>query len=215
MSARRSEAGDLTRPPRARADVDARTATRSSALVWLVRHAPTSDNLDGVVMGWRDPAATGDGLRDAAELLEGVPFELAVSSDARRARATASAIAPTVRLRLDARLRERGLGDWEGQRKRALRAAHRSAFTAAGSVRLDANPPGAEPLDALLARVHGALSDLAACAGPVLVVAHNGSLRAALVLLGAIDLATATTMTVDHLRPVAADLGDLRPPSAA
>ncbi len=182
--------------------------------VWLVRHAPTRDNLDGVVMGQRDVAPTSYGLTAAEGLAGGETFAHAVSSDARRALETARAIAPGAELRLDERLRERCFGEWEGRDKRELRAAHPGAFTAGGAIRLDADAPGSEPLHALLARVHGALSDLAASDGPVLVVAHNGSLRAALVLLGKTDLAAATTMSVDYLSPVVADLARLRAPDA-
>jgi probable phosphoglycerate mutase len=179
-------------------------------ILWLVRHAPTRENLDGVIMGQRDPEATLDG-RDMAEgLLSEFEFEHVVSSDSRRARATARAIAPAAPLHLDPRLRERSLGPWEGRTKDDLRAAHPHALAAAGAVRLDADLPGCEALPALLARVHDALADLAGREGPVLVVAHNGSLRAALVLLGLADLDFAATMSVGHLTPLVADLATLR-----
>ncbi len=182
--------------------------------LWLVRHAPTRDNLDGLVMGQRDVAPTSYGLTAAAGLADGVTFASAVSSDARRAQETARAIARDVPLRLDPRLRERCFGEWEGRDKRSLRAACPAAFTPGGAIRLDADVPGGEPLAALLARVHAALSDLADPDGPVLVVAHNGSLRAALLLLGEADLAAATAMSLDYLSPMLADLGTLRAPGA-
>jgi broad specificity phosphatase PhoE len=180
--------------------------------VWLVRHAPTRDNLDGVVMGQRDTPPTSYGLSAAEGLAAGVTFARAVSSDARRAQETARAIAPDAQLRLDERLRERCFGEWEGCDKRELRAAHPEAFTAGGAIRLDTEPPGGESLAQLLDRVHGALSDLGESGDPVLVVAHNGSLRAALVLLGETDLVAATTMSLDYLSPVVVDLSRLRAP---
>ena len=178
--------------------------------LWLVRHAPTRENVDGVIMGQRDPEAILDGLDVAAGLLPGVAFERVVASDSRRAQATARAIAPNVPLRLDARLRERSLGPWEGRTKAELLAAHPEALAEAGAVRLDADIPGCEPLAALLARVHGALRDLAQLDGPVLVVAHNGPLRAALALLGVADLAAVVATSIEHLRPIEADLAHLR-----
>jgi broad specificity phosphatase PhoE len=180
--------------------------------LWLVRHAPTAHNHDGVIMGQRDPDATVEGLDVAAGLLAEVAFEHVVSSDARRARETARAIAPDVRTHLDARLRERFLGPWEGRTKAELREAHPEALVEAGAVRLDGEIPGCEPVAALLARVHGALADLAGRDGPVLVVAHNGSLRAALALLGVADLAAVAGSSVEHLRPFAADLAGLLAP---
>ncbi len=183
-----------------------------SPTLWLVRHAPTRDNVDGVIMGQRDPEAILDGLDVAAGLLAEVAFECVVSSDSRRAQATARAIAPAVALRLDERLRERSLGPWEGRTKAELRAAHPEALIEAGAVRLDADLPGCEPLPALLARVHGALADLGGLDGPVLVVGHNGSLRAALALLGLADLASVVSTSIEHLRPIEADLAGLRAP---
>ena len=182
--------------------------------LWLVRHAPTRDNFTGLVMGQRDVAPTSYGLSAAAGLAGDVTFTHAVSSDARRAQETARAIAPGAPLRLDERLRERCFGEWEGRDKRELRAVHPAAFTSGGAIRLDSDPPGAEGLGALLDRVHAALSELASAEGPVLLVAHNGSLRAALLLLGEADLAAATTMSVDYLSPVVADLATLRSPDA-
>lgn len=179
-------------------------------ILWLVRHAPTRDNLDGVIMGQRDPEAIIDALDLAAGMRAGVSFKHVVSSDSRRAQATARALAPDAPLRLDARLRERSLGPWEGRTKAELLAAHPGSLADAGAVRLDAEVPGCEPLAALLARVHGALADLRDLRGPVLVVGHNGSLRAALVLLGVADLASVAATSLQHLHPIEADLARLR-----
>lgn len=183
--------------------------------LWLVRHAPTRDNVDGVIMGQRDPEAILDGLDGAARLLPDVTFAHVVSSDSRRARATARAIAPAIPIRLDPRLRERALGPWEGRTKAELLAEHPEALAEQGAVRLDADIPGCESLAALLARIHDALRDLADLDGPILAVAHNGPLRAALVLLGQLDRAAATTLSIAHLEPIEADLATLRPPDGA
>ncbi|MDX6680954.1 MAG: alpha-ribazole phosphatase [Solirubrobacteraceae bacterium] len=182
--------------------------------LWLVRHAPTRDNVDGVIMGQRDPEAIAARLDGADRLLEGVVFAQVVSSDARRAQATARALAAGRPLRLDERLRERSFGHWEGRPKTQLRAAHPEVLTATGAVRLDAEIPGLEPVRAMFARVHAALADLRGIGGSVLVVGHNGSLRAAMVLLGVSDLESAATTSLEHLRPVEADLAGLREPAS-
>ena len=78
-------------------------------------------------------------------------------------------------------------------------------------MRLDADVPGFESLPSLLRRVHGALADFGEHARPVLVVGHNGSLRVALALLGLTDLASVVATSLEHLRPIEADLPDLRP----
>lgn len=182
--------------------------------LWLVRHAPTRDNLDGVIMGQRDPEAIVDGLDGAGDALGDLAVAHVVSSDARRAQATARVIAPGIPLRLDERLRERAFGPWEGRPKTELHAAHPEVLTATGAVRLDAEIPGLEPLSAVFARVHGALADLCETDGSVLVVGHNGSLRAAMVLLGVSDLESAATTSLAHLLPIEADLARLREPAS-
>jgi hypothetical protein len=48
----------------------------------------------------------------------------------------------------------------------------------------------------------------------VLVVAHNGSLRIALVLLGLRELASVVSWSLPHLEPIAADLAGLREPAS-
>ncbi|MBA3747765.1 MAG: histidine phosphatase family protein [Solirubrobacterales bacterium] len=184
----------------------------TSTQLWLVRHAPTRDNVDEVIMGQRDPEAIVEGLDGADRLLDGAPLQQVVSSDARRAQATARAIAAGRPLRLDERLRERSFGHWEGRPKSDLRAAHTEVLTATGAVRLDAEIPGLEPLQQFVTRVHGALSDLVEADGPLLVVGHNGSLRLAMVLLGVTDLGSAANSSLPHLSPVEADLAQLRDP---
>ncbi|MDX6675993.1 MAG: alpha-ribazole phosphatase [Solirubrobacteraceae bacterium] len=189
--------------------------TPPSTTLWLVRHAPTRDNVDGVIMGQRDPEAIVDGLDGVGGLLGDIAPANVVSSDARRAQATARALAPGVALRLDERLRERAFGPWEGRAKTELQAAHPEVLTpTGGAVRLDANVPGLEPLPALFARVHAALSDLDGLDAPVLVVAHNGSLRVALVLLGVRDLASVVSWSLPHLQPIEVDLAQLREPAS-
>ena len=190
----------------------------TATTLWLVRHAPTRDNVDEIIMGQRDPEAIVEGLDGAGHLFRGTTFAHVVSSDARRAQATARAIAAGHPLRLDERLRERSFGAWEGRPKTELRAAHPEVLTDTGAVRLDADIPELEPLSAFFARVHGALADLAALGAsesPLLVVGHNGSLRVAMVLLGVSDLESAANTSLPHLRPVQADLAQLRSPASA
>ena len=154
-------------------------------------------------------------LADAGPLA-GIRFARIVSSPSLRALGTARAIAPEVAPETDPRLRERSFGDWEGRAKAELAAQAPEAFTEAGAFRLDFCPPGGEPAPALLERVHAALAALAAepVDGPTLLVSHNGTLRAAFVLLGLWDFAGAAAGGVEHLAPRAADLAALRDPAS-
>ncbi len=86
-------------------------------------------------------------------------------------------------LTVEPELREVGFGSWEGRTKDELRAQDAEAFAAFYRDPARHRPPGAEALETFAARVANALDRLAQ-AHPgehLLVVAHAGVLRAALV----------------------------------
>lgn len=127
------------------------------------------------------------------------PIDRLVCSPALRCRMTAEALFPGMPVQTDPRLWEQFFGDWEGQdparlpdlgpMDRAALAAHR--------------PPGGESFDDLCQRTGPALSDQAQ-GGRVLVVAHAGTVRAALsqaLGLGPVGLAfDVAPLSVTHLR---------------
>src|SRR5690348_7856354 len=85
----------------------------------LVPHAETDDNARGVFQGWREGGLNERGRRQAAALarrLRSEPITAAHVSDLARARQTLECIAQDrdFPVHLDARLRERSFGDWEG-----------------------------------------------------------------------------------------------------
>ncbi len=115
MSEATSPAGAL--PGRGTAGVPAPTVGR--LVVW--RHGRTEWNATGRFQGQLDPPLDGTGRRQAsraASALAGTVGEqaLVVSSDLDRARETAQALADELgtHVRVDPRLREHGLGSWEG-----------------------------------------------------------------------------------------------------
>ncbi|MGY1708276.1 histidine phosphatase family protein [Geodermatophilus sp. SYSU D00758] len=90
-------------------------------LVW--RHGRTEWNATGRFQGQLDPPLDAQGRRQAAAAAahlaaDGLPADatVVVSSDLDRARSTATALTEAlgVPLRLDPRLREHGMGSWEG-----------------------------------------------------------------------------------------------------
>ncbi len=144
----------------------------------LIRHAPSLDR--GRLMGRRDVAAdcsdshTLAAVRAAIGLVDNV-----VISPARRCVETAAALWPDLEAPAsDARLWEQDFGAWEGGQfvdlpdlgplsPREL-AAHR--------------PPGGESFAELCARAQPALAELARRGGRIAIVAHAGTVRAALAL---------------------------------
>jgi broad specificity phosphatase PhoE len=87
--------------------------------VWLVRHGATTAP-PGVAIGATDPALSDEGYEQAGRLaaeLAGIPLTRVLSSDLRRALATADAIATPHRLVVESTpaLREIDFGAWEGR----------------------------------------------------------------------------------------------------
>ena len=150
----------------------------------LVRHGQSTWNAVGRWQGWADPplSPTGeDQAREASANLDGTRFGAVASSDLQRARTTAEVLAEGLGLgavAVDAGLRERDVGDWEGftgdeidQRWPGLRDAWRR-----GDV---PNPPNGEQNPAIVERVLAALGRLDADHpdDDVLVVTHGGVIR--------------------------------------
>ena len=147
----------------------------------LIRHAPSK--ADNRLCGRVDAPARideGTALPPIRRLLHGV--ERRVTSPARRCRQTCLAIWPAAaELTADPRLWEQDFGDHDGQPfdripdlgalSPAELAAHR--------------PPNGESFNDMLARARPALAewaDIALDGGPVAVVGHAGTVRAALAL---------------------------------
>jgi probable phosphoglycerate mutase len=162
--------------------------------LWLIRHAPAAGNIGGTFMGQLDGEPDAAGLRQARALAGTVDADVIWSSPLRRAALTASALFPERAIVHDPRLMERDLGAWQGRVKDDVRNEQPEAFTAAGTLDLRVTPPGGEPFTALRARVRAVLADAAAQPPGVRValVAHNGVLRTARVLLGLLSVEEAS-----------------------
>jgi probable phosphoglycerate mutase len=168
--------------------------------VWLVRHAPTSWT-GRRWCGRADPALTaaGRGLaaRLAAELAAELPDGIAIrSSPARRARATARAIAGANRpVTTDDDLLEVDIGAVEGLTWDELEAS-RPALAAAIVDRRPVDWPGGETAAGVEERAWRAAARIAGAAreGPVLAVSHGALidiLRRVLVASGLVELGAA------------------------
>ena len=154
-------------------------------------------------MGQLDAEPDAAGLSEAARLAGTIAADVVLCSPLRRASRTAAAVFPELAVTLDARLMERHLGAWQGRPKADVRAQQPEVFTENGTLDLSVTPPGGEPLEAMQARVLEVLHEIAALPADcrVAIVAHNGVLRIARVLLGLVTVAQASRMTEPFARP--------------
>jgi alpha-ribazole phosphatase len=147
---------------------------------WLVRHAPAV-NPAGLILGRTDiDAELSDTarLRALAAYLPRAAFRITTSL--RRAGDTARWLAVDAPVRVDDRFREQDFGRWEGRRWDDIAAAESAAYwrDPAGC-----RAPGGESFADVVGRVAAGMADLndACDARDIVVVAHAGSIRAALV----------------------------------
>lgn len=123
----------------------------AATLVYLLRHGETEWNLEGRLQGHRDSALSAHGLEQVAALgrrLANEPLSAIYTSDLGRAVTTARAVAGTRHAAplLDARLRERALGVFEGLTREEARAQHPELYAAHESHAADFKLPGGQSL---------------------------------------------------------------------
>jgi probable phosphoglycerate mutase len=161
----------------------------------LVRHGVTDATTSGRVSGrgGHDVSLNAEGQRQARAVATGVRAFLGdvparvVSSSLARAKQTGQAVAAALgaRCEQDDGWDEIGFGDWEGSTMAELNAADPTVMARALGDDDDFAPPGGESRRELGLRVGDALNRALAPGGAVVVVAHRGSLSAALAhLLG-------------------------------
>jgi probable phosphoglycerate mutase len=165
--------------------------TAGRLLLW--RHGRTAANAGARLQGQIDIPLDDVGKWQArtatATLLARYEPTVIVSSDLSRARGTAEHLSRATGLpvTLDPRLRERGFGEWEGMTGPEIEERWPGAFEA---WRLGGDPSGvgAETRVAVADRLHHAVSEHAAAAGPddtLVVVSHGAAISLAVgALLG-------------------------------
>ena len=153
--------------------------------VCLIRHASTAWNEDGRVQGRTDVPLSPAGREQILcwRLPDGFAEARCVTSPLTRARETAVLLgfadAPA-----DARLAEMRWGAYEGRRLAELRDKLGNAFVDNERLGLDFRPPDGETPREVAARLADFLRDAAASGDDhdLLLVAHKGVMRAALVM---------------------------------
>ncbi len=155
----------------------------------LARHGQTGENAGGKILGRRDPPLSPEGREQAARLAErAVSAGVAAiwTSPLQRALATAATVAEAVGAEpvvLDD-LIESDRGSWEGQSVAHLAEVSPELHAAFEAADPDFAFPGGESLRDQVDRTRRALGTVADGLAPALVVAHIGTIRAAMLALG-------------------------------
>ena len=161
-------------PPVARPQVTPPHTTAPQTTLLMIRHARADDQ--GRLAGRRDVPANVDPHAAAALAALIGPVDRIMVSPAMRCRMTAAALWPDREAVQDARLWEQDFGAWEG-----AAYAHLPDLGPMTQAELAATaPPGGESFADVCARITPALQALAAQGGRIAVVAHAGTVRAAL-----------------------------------
>lgn len=154
----------------------------SGFFLHLMRHG--APETPGLLLGRTDAAPTPAGISACMEQVESLQFGSVLSSDLTRSAAAANAIARNrgVPALPDPRWRELDFGTWDGLAPAQVGAQVMASFWDDP----DANPPPeGERWSSLVARVAAALDEIPQ--HDTLVVAHGGSIRAALAVLFGFD----------------------------
>jgi len=160
----------------------------SPTRILMLRHGQSEWNAAGRWQGQADIDLTDLGHEQARRAAERLGmFDAVISSDLRRARATAAIIAGGLGIGLldpDPRFRETDVGEWEGLTHDEIESRW------PGWIAEHRRPVGFEPDADLVARVVSGLADLADAfpGGEVLCVAHAGVMRVMRRHLGAPDV---------------------------
>jgi broad specificity phosphatase PhoE len=166
-------------------------------VIYYIRHGETEWNADGRLQGTQDTALNELGRKQAAQaghvladllVRDGrdksrIPF---VSSPLNRARATMELVRGALQLpvrqyAIDDRLREIGYGRWEGYTLAEMQAADPVFFAQRLADKWRVAPEGGETYEAVQQRMSEWYAELKA---DTVVVAHGGTARALMVVLG-------------------------------
>jgi len=152
--------------------------------ILLARHAESTWNAERRWQGQGDPPLSALGRTQAAALareLQPRGVGAVVASDLLRAAETAEIVGAVlgVRVRLDARLRERDVGTWSGLLHEEIVRLHAAELDLLRSGDPAVRPGGGETSRALEVRVRAALAEIAAdrASSPVAVITHLGVIR--------------------------------------
>jgi broad specificity phosphatase PhoE len=155
-------------------------------VITLARHGETTSNKDRRFQGQLDVELNETGREQAralAEAAKGGGFVALYASPLVRARETAEIVGAVLGLevRVDERLKEGDVGDWQNRLKADIERDEPEAWAAFRAAGEDFRFPGGESLGEQQQRVIAALVDITQRRDlPALVVCHRGVIRCAL-----------------------------------
>ena len=156
--------------------------------LYLIRHT-TPANASGTCYGQLDIELSLNFHNEAAEVLDWLPaLELIITSPLLRTRRLAEHLAQSrqCELRSDSRLMEMHFGDWEGKNWDDI---SRHVIDAWSADVLNYVPPNGESARQMMQRVQEMLHEVVQLPQQTIaLVAHGGSIRAVLALLGEVEL---------------------------
>jgi probable phosphoglycerate mutase len=183
----------------------------SAPTIYYIRHGETSWNAEGRLQGTQDIALNDLGRKQAvhagnilADLFARhdrdkakLPF---VSSPLGRARTTMHLVRQTLGLpvdgyALDDRLREIGYGRWEGSTLKEMQAQDPELFARRQTAKWTMSPPGGETYAAVQVRMQDWYDQLKE---DTVAVAHGGTCRALMVVLGIETPLSAADLTIEQ-----------------
>jgi broad specificity phosphatase PhoE len=199
-------------------------ATRAAATeIWLIRHAESTGNRDGILQGQEDHPLSPFGHEQAKRLakrLSAMKFSALYSSDLTRTQQTANYLSAAwnKEIQLDARLREIDVGRWSGLTNEAIA----EQFPDEWRRWLERDPTvrrgGGESYVDVQVRITGAINNIAKrhSAERIAFVIHGGVMRAYLASLLALDLRliwhfSIMNTAICRVHPFAQAMGGMRP----
>jgi alpha-ribazole phosphatase len=175
----------------------------------LVRHGQTDWNLEGRYQGQSDVPLNEKGHAQAKSLADQLcehRFAAIFSSDLSRARQTAESIADVLGLpvRLDPRLREIRLGEWEGILVTDIKKHYEQLWEQRLVDPANSRPPGGETVGEVATRVYATLDDVSRLfpAENVLIVSHGLSIATAICRAQNIPVGQAYTVVPENVYPI-------------
>jgi broad specificity phosphatase PhoE len=179
--------------------------------IYYIRHGETEWNAEGKLQGTRDIPLNDLGRKQAAKA--GAILDRLFANDGRgeaslefvasplcRARATMELVRSALRLppddyAIDDRLREIGYGDWEGSTLAQMQALDPKLFARRQAEKWTVSPPGGESYVAVQSRMNDWYRELTV---DTVAVAHGGTARALMVVLGIETPASAADLTIEQ-----------------
>ncbi|MDF2234305.1 histidine phosphatase family protein [Albimonas sp. CAU 1670] len=147
----------------------------------LLRHFPTDWNAEGRLQGRTDVPLSAEGRAELAlrRLPEAWRDRPILCSPLSRARETAETLAEGREVRIDERLLEMDMGEWEGRHGPELIADPDCAYGPVEGWGMEFRAPGGEGPADMFARLAPLFAELRE---PTLLVTHRGLMRAALAM---------------------------------